>query len=193
MPHYCRHCGRMRANERFSGHGHAAHLCRDCGRLPTQDIQAADDLLAISHFLLQSHISPKNMKQLDKFCQSSNAKVARAATLVKQVGKRYPYKRRRRKSMLHGDRGLLDELAAADLVPDYFCWFPPASTASTTASTPTTLGTNRSQHQVSMTPLNLGPFQTTVRTTFHFEGATARLPIPVLHGFLIFHHDRRAV
>lgn len=28
--HYCRVCGRIRANERFSGKGHARHVCRDC-------------------------------------------------------------------------------------------------------------------------------------------------------------------
>ena len=28
--HYCRCCGRRRANERFSGKGHAKHICREC-------------------------------------------------------------------------------------------------------------------------------------------------------------------
>lgn len=28
--HFCRVCGRVRANERFSGKGHARHICRDC-------------------------------------------------------------------------------------------------------------------------------------------------------------------
>ena len=32
MGHYCRICGRERANERFSGKGHAAHVCKDCAR-----------------------------------------------------------------------------------------------------------------------------------------------------------------
>ncbi len=30
--HYCRVCGRQRANEKFSGKGHARHICRDCER-----------------------------------------------------------------------------------------------------------------------------------------------------------------
>jgi len=30
--HYCRVCGQYKANERFSGKGHARHLCRDCSR-----------------------------------------------------------------------------------------------------------------------------------------------------------------
>jgi len=30
--HYCRVCGRHRANEKFSGKGHAQHICKDCAR-----------------------------------------------------------------------------------------------------------------------------------------------------------------
>ena len=28
--HYCRRCGRRRANERFSGKGHSKHICKSC-------------------------------------------------------------------------------------------------------------------------------------------------------------------
>ncbi|MEA4901536.1 hypothetical protein [Desulfitobacterium sp.] len=30
MGHYCRICGRIRANEKFSGKGHKNHICKDC-------------------------------------------------------------------------------------------------------------------------------------------------------------------
>lgn len=30
MGHYCRICGRTRANEKFSGKGHKNHVCKDC-------------------------------------------------------------------------------------------------------------------------------------------------------------------
>lgn len=30
--HYCKICGRYRANEKFSGKGHAQHICKDCNR-----------------------------------------------------------------------------------------------------------------------------------------------------------------
>lgn len=30
LGHYCKICGRMRAHEKFSGAGHAAHICKDC-------------------------------------------------------------------------------------------------------------------------------------------------------------------
>ncbi|SFG79600.1 hypothetical protein SAMN02982927_02803 [Sporolactobacillus nakayamae] len=32
MGHYCRICGRTRANEKFSGKGHRNHICKDCSR-----------------------------------------------------------------------------------------------------------------------------------------------------------------
>ena len=31
--HYCWVCGRIRANERFSGRGHRDHVCKDCAVL----------------------------------------------------------------------------------------------------------------------------------------------------------------
>ena len=32
--HYCRVCGELKANEKFSGRGHAAHICKKCAALP---------------------------------------------------------------------------------------------------------------------------------------------------------------
>ncbi len=31
--HYCKICGEYKANEKFSGEGHAAHICKACSRL----------------------------------------------------------------------------------------------------------------------------------------------------------------
>ena len=31
--HYCKICGEYKANEKFSGKGHAAHICKSCSRL----------------------------------------------------------------------------------------------------------------------------------------------------------------
>ncbi|HIE55860.1 MAG TPA: hypothetical protein EYP90_11905 [Chromatiaceae bacterium] len=39
--HYCWVCGRYRANEKFSGKGHAKHICRDCMRERRQQRRAA--------------------------------------------------------------------------------------------------------------------------------------------------------
>ena len=34
--HYCKICGEYKANEKFSGKGHAAHICKECARLPVE-------------------------------------------------------------------------------------------------------------------------------------------------------------
>lgn len=31
--HYCKICGKYKANEKFSGKGHTAHICKTCSRL----------------------------------------------------------------------------------------------------------------------------------------------------------------
>ena len=35
--HYCRVCGEYKANEKFSGKGHAAHICKACAKLSPED------------------------------------------------------------------------------------------------------------------------------------------------------------
>lgn len=37
--HYCRICGEYKANEKFSGKGHARHICKQCQSLP-EDVRA---------------------------------------------------------------------------------------------------------------------------------------------------------
>ena len=34
--HYCKVCGEYKANEKFSGKGHAAHICKSCASLPPE-------------------------------------------------------------------------------------------------------------------------------------------------------------
>ena len=34
--HYCKICGEYKANEKFSGKGHAAHICKSCALLPAE-------------------------------------------------------------------------------------------------------------------------------------------------------------
>ncbi|NLL00754.1 MAG: hypothetical protein GX271_08865 [Clostridiales bacterium] len=48
MGHYCKICGRTRANEKFSGKGHKNQICKDCSRKPKQQGQSnskEDDLI----------------------------------------------------------------------------------------------------------------------------------------------------
>ena len=36
--HYCRICGEYKANEQFSGKGHARHICKQCQSLPEEAV-----------------------------------------------------------------------------------------------------------------------------------------------------------
>jgi hypothetical protein len=49
--HYCWACDRCRANERFSGRGHARHLCRDCAKLGTDELTYRQHLRDIERCL----------------------------------------------------------------------------------------------------------------------------------------------
>ena len=46
--HYCKICGEYKANEKFSGKGHAAHICKTCSTLPPEK---KAEMLAINRLL----------------------------------------------------------------------------------------------------------------------------------------------
>ena len=54
MGHYCRICGRTRANEKFSGRGHRDHICKDCQRLPVKERDRITCIDELYGFLEQS-------------------------------------------------------------------------------------------------------------------------------------------
>lgn len=35
--HYCKVCGEHKANEKFTGRGHATHICKVCAKLPPEE------------------------------------------------------------------------------------------------------------------------------------------------------------
>ena len=45
---YCKICGEYKANEKFSGKGHAAHICKACSTLPPEK---KAEMLAINRLL----------------------------------------------------------------------------------------------------------------------------------------------
>ncbi|GFI25673.1 hypothetical protein IMSAGC012_00786 [Lachnospiraceae bacterium] len=48
--HYCKICGEEKANEKFSGKGHAAHICKTCSRLSAAEKAAAMDMNRLMNF-----------------------------------------------------------------------------------------------------------------------------------------------
>ena len=119
MGHFCRFCGRVRANEQFSGKGHKIHVCKRCQRLPEskrQAIEAEDDIFG---FMQQSHISGQNTARLEQLAKSKQPRIARLAAIVLEVARTTPYKRRRLRILARKDRNLLRELNETGLVDSY--------------------------------------------------------------------------
>ena len=67
--HYCKVCGEYKANEKFSGKGHAAHICKKCAALPA-DVRSAqmieNKLLSLPWRLSKEQIKWLNNKAHDK-------------------------------------------------------------------------------------------------------------------------------
>jgi hypothetical protein len=116
MGHYCRICGRERANEQFSGRGHRIHVCKGCQRLPKSERRAIEDRDDIFGFMHQSHISKKNVARLEQLAKSDEARVASLAAIVLEVARVTPYRRRRIKILGRNHRDLLRKLGETGLV-----------------------------------------------------------------------------
>ena len=119
MGHYCRICGRYRANEKVLRQG-AQNSClqRMCAS-PCQGRQFREDEDEIWGFLSQSTISQKNLAPLKVLAASSNSEIASMARLVMEIGKTHP----RKKGLLHflakERRDLLAQLEETGLI--YTC------------------------------------------------------------------------
>lgn len=120
MGHWCRICGRIRGNERFSGKGHKQHICNQCARLPRKDRQRVDEEREIVGMLSQSNISKKNLARLRKLAARQDGEIAEKAKLVLEVGKAHPYKRKRLRYLARERRDLLETLKASGLIEA--CW-----------------------------------------------------------------------
>ena len=119
MGHFCRICGRTRANEQFSGRGHRDHVCRDCQRMPREKCDCIERLDEVRGFLDQSNISANNLGRLKVLVGHPDPEVKRLATLILEVALVHPYKRRRWRHLAAHQRDLFHR-AISVLGPDFF-------------------------------------------------------------------------
>ncbi|HNS49862.1 MAG TPA: hypothetical protein PKO09_01635 [Anaerolineae bacterium] len=119
MGHYCRICGRERANEKFSGKGHKIHVCKDCMRLPKEERQAVEEEQEIWGYLSQSNISPRNLSRLKKLAASPNEEIAGIARLVLEIGRVHPKKKNWLRFLARERQDLLDQLEETGLILAY--------------------------------------------------------------------------
>jgi len=116
MGHYCWVCGRTRANERFSGKGHARHICKECQRLPREERDAVQALRDIDGLLDQRNISDKNISRLKSLLRSPREEIRQKAGLLLDVARIAPRKRKRWSILARQEPDLLNRLIEAGLL-----------------------------------------------------------------------------
>ena len=89
--HYCKICGEYKANEKFSGKGHAANICKACSRLSVAEKAAAMDMNRLMDFPMR-RLSDSDKKWLKAKMHDGCPEVADTAREVYNVC--FPYAER---------------------------------------------------------------------------------------------------
>ncbi len=75
--HYCRVCGAYKANEKFSGKGHATHVCKACASLSPEQKAETETLTRIRN--LPPRLSAEQIKWLKNRAKDRRPDVMEAA------------------------------------------------------------------------------------------------------------------
>jgi hypothetical protein len=70
--HYCRICGEWKANEKFSGKGHAAHICRECAALPLSRRNELQRIGRVAAIDAKLRLTKEEWDMLEKYAQSTS-------------------------------------------------------------------------------------------------------------------------
>ena len=74
--HYCWACDRRRANEKFSGRGHARHLCRDCAKLGAEELAHRQALRNLQRCVnWEGRIPRKQRKSFEQFLHNDDPRI----------------------------------------------------------------------------------------------------------------------
>ena len=92
--HYCKICGEYKANEKFSGKGHAAHICKACSRLSAAEKSEAMTINRLMNFPI-GRLSANDKKWLENRVRDSRPEVAELAREVYRI--HFPYAERNAK------------------------------------------------------------------------------------------------
>jgi hypothetical protein len=78
--HYCWCCDRIRANEQFSGKGHARHLCKACARLGAEELAYRQALRNLERCMGMSPTIPrKHRDSFNRFLTHKDPRIRAAA------------------------------------------------------------------------------------------------------------------
>lgn len=96
--HYCKVCGEYKANEKFSGKGHAAHICKACSKLSAAEKAERMTLNRLDN-MLGGSVSREQKKWLENRLHDDRPEVAETARMVYNAC--FPYaERNERKQQL---------------------------------------------------------------------------------------------
>lgn len=75
--HYCKICGRVLPNEKFSGKGHANHICKECAKLP---VEKRNEMIAVNRIMgLPFRLKKEQKNWLEKMRKDPRKDVKDAA------------------------------------------------------------------------------------------------------------------
>lgn len=96
--HYCKICGEYKANEKFSGKGHAAHICKKCAALPPEERSKQITLTKLEN--LPWYLTKENITWVRNLRNDKRPEVSAMAREI--YNSRFPYaERNERKKQLH--------------------------------------------------------------------------------------------
>jgi hypothetical protein len=85
--HYCWACDRRRANEKFSGRGHARQLCKDCARLGKEELAYRQAIRDMEQLVTWEGVVPrKKRQQFQKYLEHENERVRAYALEIEAAG-----------------------------------------------------------------------------------------------------------
>ena len=97
--HYCKICGEYKANEKFSGKGHAAHICKACSRLSAEEKAEAMTINRLMNFPM-GWLSESEKKWLENRVHDRRLEVAELAQEVYNAHFPYAERNRRKKQLI---------------------------------------------------------------------------------------------
>jgi len=77
--HFCKVCGRILPNEKFSGKGHAAHICKKCAKKTKEQQSEEIALNRIYHVYQYQNLSRDNRRMLEKYAHRKRERIRSAA------------------------------------------------------------------------------------------------------------------
>lgn len=96
--HYCKVCGEYKANEKFSGKGHAAHICKKCAALSPEE--RSKEILFTRLDNLPWQLSREQIAWLKRLAKDKRSEISEAAK--EHLAQRFPFaERNKRKKQLH--------------------------------------------------------------------------------------------